>query len=569
MTMNPPATLESEKIQQVSNPATPRSKRLRWFGGIVAVLFVVGASIWWMKGSAWETKPRGDSSRQEVKHEPAAAAEGVAPAPESVTMTREQQQAVGLRTAKVASGTAFDVLSAPGQVVPNELQYAFITPRAAGVVRTVNARIGQQVKAGELLATIDSAAVGEARLELYTREQTLEVAKAEADWEEMVYRNTQELLEHLRKGENPEAIQRRFVDRTVGENRERLLTAYAQYRLAQATIERNRELHSQKLITPKQFQEVTAAFEVAQATYESLMDEMGYEAKLANTRAQQAKHQAETAVRTAQERLRIFGVKADGTEPAVKGAKLAGVKAEGTRGATKADGESSAEPPKDRAARYESKPAAALTEGRADSEAAPVSTYSIWAPFDGTILDREMIVPGVAVDTTHRLFTMANLATVWVEASVHEGDFNLLGRSGAGGKIRFRSPAYEDLVFDGEVIYSGDLVDEKSRTVKLLAKAENPDRLLKPGMFVEVEIMNPRDEAAAQVPASAVLTEEGRSFVYVKTSAEKFVRREVVPELPRGGVVTIRSGLKEGEEVVVEGEFKLKALSVQLVSTEE
>jgi multidrug resistance efflux pump len=148
-------------------------------------------------------------------------------------------------------------------VAPNESQYAFITPRAAGVVRTVNARIGQSVHAGDLLATIDSPAVGEARLELYTKLQTLEVAKAEADWEEMVYRNTNELIDHLRKGESPEEIQRRFVDRAVGENRERLLTAYAQYRLARATIDRNRELHAQKLIATKQFQEVTAGYEVA------------------------------------------------------------------------------------------------------------------------------------------------------------------------------------------------------------------------------------------------------------------------------------------------------------------
>jgi Cu(I)/Ag(I) efflux system membrane fusion protein len=53
------------------------------------------------------------------------------------------------------------------------------------------------------------------------------------------------------------------VDRAVGENRERLLTAYAQYRLARATIDRNRELHAQKLITTKQFQEVTVGYEVA------------------------------------------------------------------------------------------------------------------------------------------------------------------------------------------------------------------------------------------------------------------------------------------------------------------
>lgn len=484
-----------------------------------------------------------------------------------ILFSEEEQKIVGLRTAKVTSDTVPHVLSAPGQVAPNESQYAYITPRAAGVVRTVNAHVGQLVRAGDLLATIDSPVVGEARLELYTRLQELEIAKAQSEWEEMVYHNTHELIGLLRKGESPEEIQRRFVDRAVGDDRERLMTAYAQYRLAIATVERNRELNAQKLITPKQFQEVTAGYEAAQATYQSLMDQTGFEAKLADTRARQAKRQAETAVRTAEERLRILGVKPDGTEPEMAGGKVAGVKSDETLAAPEtsqaretvladATGENSTAV----------KPVGVSPDSAMNMRDAPVSTYSIRAPFDGTILDREMIVPGVAVDTTHRLFTMANLSSVWIEASVHEGDFDMLASSQEGSEVRFRSPAYLDREFEGTVIYSGDLVDEKSRSVKLLAKAANPDRLLKPGMFVEVDILSPRKKAAVQIPASALLDEGSRTFVFVKTAPDRFVRREVDAEAPRGDLVTIRRGLETGDEVVIEGEYKLKALSVQLAS---
>ena len=58
----------------------------------------------------------------------------------------------------------------------------------------------------------------------------------------------------------------RLQDRAVGENRQKLMTAYAEYRLAKATIERNRDLYDQKLITPKQFERVNASYEVVQAT---------------------------------------------------------------------------------------------------------------------------------------------------------------------------------------------------------------------------------------------------------------------------------------------------------------
>jgi membrane fusion protein, heavy metal efflux system len=544
-------------VRSASRPVLVRSWFARGIGWVVMGLLVVGALAWWLVGRSRESGSRAakDPAREAAKTNRGAAgvANGHAPPQrEVVRLGVDQQRAVGLRTAPVTSGISYDVLTAPGRVAPNETQYAYITPRAAGVVRSVNAHVGQDVRAGDLLATIDSPVVGEARLELYTRLQTQEVARAQAAWQETIYQNTLELIKALQKGESPEEIHRRFKDRAVGENRVKLITAYAQYRLAIATIERNRELFAQNLITPKQFQQVNADFEVAQATYQSLMDQMGYEARLANTRARQAEQQAEAAVRTAQERLRILGVQPDGTEPEVAGGKVVGVQSDGTL------------PASEKAGPAVEKPETILPPAK-DKEKAPVSTYSIWAPFDGTILDREMIVPGVAVNTAHRIFTMANLATVWIEANVHEGDFSMLARS-RNGKVRFQAPAYPGREFEAEVIYAGDLVEERSRTVKLLARAQNPERLLKPGMFLEVEVLSPKPEPADQVPTSALLTQGDRTFVYVRTGPERFERREVIAGTAYDGKVAVRRGLEPGEEVVVEGGSKLKALSVQLAS---
>jgi membrane fusion protein, heavy metal efflux system len=522
----------------------------------VAVLtgaMILGAAAWWSLGGSRggdQAEARGARPAPEV----ASVARAAPPVGQAgtVRIDEEQQRAVGLRTAPVTSGISYDVLTAPGRVAPDETQYAYIAPRAAGVVRSVNAHVGQDVRAGDLLATIDSPVVGEARLELYTRLQTQEVARAQVAWQEAIYRNTLELINALQEGQSPEEIHRRSANRAVGENRAKLITAYAQYRLGIATIERNRELFAQDLITPKQFQQVNADFEVAQATYQSLMDQMEYEARLAYTRARQAQQQAEAAVRTAQERLRILGVKPDGTEPEVASGKVVGVQPDGTL------------PASEEAGRAVEKPETILPPAK-DKEKAPVSTYSIWAPFDGTILDRDMIVPGVAVDTAHRLFTMANLATVWIEADIHEADFSMLARS-RNGKVRFRAPAYRGREFEAEVIYTGDLVEERSRTVKFLARAQNPERLLKPGMFLEVEVLSPEPEPAARVPTSAVLTEGDRTFVYVRTGPEQFERREVIVGTIYEGMVVIRAGLRSGEEVVVEGGFKLKSLALHLRS---
>jgi multidrug efflux pump subunit AcrA (membrane-fusion protein) len=479
----------------------------------------------------------------------------------------EQQRLIGLKIERVTLGTAHEVLTAPGRVAPDETRFAQITPRAAGVIRTVNTVVGQEVRAGEVLATVDSPEVGKARLDLYTQLQAMEVARARAEWQETVYNNALELAKSLQRGDSPEEIHRRFEHRAVGEDREKLMTAYTHYRLAEASYARKRDLYDQKIITELPLHEARAQYEVDLASYQTLMDQMEYRTKLALTQARQALRQCETAVRVAREQLRILGIRAGegGIEPTALQAEMGGPgKTSNTRGTSEA---TMASPPS--GGERGDSPAEAIptVDGRMVVEETPVSAYALRAPFDGTILDRESIVPGVYVGTTHRLFTLANLSSVWVEANVHESDFGLLSGS-RGGRVKFRSPAYPDREFDGEVIYTGDLVDEKSRAVKLLARADNPERLLKPGMFVEVKILNRDPRPALQIPATALLTEGESTFVYVKTGPERFERRDVETADAEGERVTVRRGLEAGEEVVVEGGYKVKAEAMRLASSQ-
>ena len=358
---------------------------------------------------------------------------------------------------------------APGRVAPNETQYAYITPRAAGVVSSVTAHVGQDVRSGDLLATIDSPEVGNVRLELYTRHQALQMANAQAGWQQMIYRNTFELIERLEKGETPEQIHKAFAQRPVGENRERLITAYAQYRLAIATIERNRQLFAQNLITLKHYEQVNASYEVAQATYQSLMDQMGYETRLANTRAQQAKKQAETAVRVAQERLRILGVKPDGTELEIEAGKLVGHEHDETLLATEKGASSAAV-----------KPQMILPLGRGEGErgtsrsSPPSAPTALWAPFDGIDPrprdDRSRASPSTRPTGSSRW-------PIWRRSGSRptsmKGDYRYARpQPEARGKIRFRSPAYRGL----ECSRARSLIPETSSKSRAGRSSSSPRR---------------------------------------------------------------------------------------------
>jgi membrane fusion protein, heavy metal efflux system len=500
------------------------------------------------------------TARPETRAQPGATA-GV------VHLEPGQQRAIGLKVEKASFAEASDLLQAPGQVVPDETKFAYITPRAAGVVREVAAHEGQQVKAGNLLATIDSPEVAQARFDLYTRLQEVEIARDQADWQETVYHNTISLLERLKAGDSPEEIHRLFQDRPVGANREQLITAYAKERLAKATLDRKTSLNQQRIISVEQYQQTRAAYEAAEAAYKSLTEEMEYTARLARTQAQQSLKKASTALRVARERLRVLGVRTDGTEPPVEGGKVVGVKPDGTMPAGP-DEAQDIRPEKILPGAREAdggvlSPAGARDGGGPPPSERPVSTYSIWAPFDGTILDRMLIVPGVYVDTTHRIFTLADISTVWVEVHVHESNYALI-TGGRDPQVRFTSPAYPGQTFEAEVVYKGDMVDPKSRTLKLLARAQNPGRLLKPGMFVDVDIRMPSGRRAALLPASAILSEGDAHLVFVQVAPGRFERRVVVTGSERGDRIEVLKGVEPGDLVVSEGTFKLKAESIRL-----
>jgi len=192
-----------------------------------------------------------------------------------------------------------------------------------------------------------------------------------------------------------------------------------------------------------------------------------------------------------------------------------------------------------------------------ENAAALPSRIAIRAPIAGTVIERT-ITNGQFVGAENTpLVTLADLATVWVQADVFERDLHSIA---AGQKADVTTAAYPADHFSAQVARIGTVVDAQTRTAKMRFVVANPGFRLKPGMFTTVALQLPSQNNALTAPAKAVFVENGRSYAYLQTSADTFARR-AVETLPAGADrIRITRGLSSGDRIVSEGVLLLRAL---------
>ena len=150
------------------------------------------------------------------------------------------------------------------------------------------------------------------------------------------------------------------------------------------------------------------------------------------------------------------------------------------------------------------------------------------------------------------LFRINGLGTVWVNAEVRESD---AGAVQVGSAVEARTAALPGKVFKGKVEYIYPRLETQTRTVRARLSFDNPGVQLKPGMFAEVSLFGRTREGTLLVPTEAVIRTGERSVVILAEGEGRFRPANVKVGDDREGQTEILSGLKEGEEVVVSGQF--------------
>ena len=188
------------------------------------------------------------------------------------------------------------------------------------------------------------------------------------------------------------------------------------------------------------------------------------------------------------------------------------------------------------------------------------SQVPIVAPFAGRVIARDL-TKGELVETANKLFVVADLSTVWVVANVSEKDVSYVQHATTvpNQPVEVHVTAYPDDVFQGTVVYVGDVLDTATRTMQVRLTLANPTGRLKPEMFATIRVSSEPAADVLVVPEAAIQHDRDRSFVFVQQEPGVFEARTVRLGDKNGTFAEVLEGLREGEVVVREGAFTLKS----------
>jgi cobalt-zinc-cadmium efflux system membrane fusion protein len=180
------------------------------------------------------------------------------------------------------------------------------------------------------------------------------------------------------------------------------------------------------------------------------------------------------------------------------------------------------------------------------------SVNNVLATIDGEIVERK-ITKGQVVQPAEALFTVADLDSLWAIAEVPESAAYLIRK---GQKSSINVPALRNQTIEGVISHVDSIVNPTTRTVLVRMDVPNQSGQVKPGMLATMLIdSEPRERLL--VPLEAIVREDNYDYVYVREDDDRY-RMVQVKLGPEGkGFRPVRSGLKEGAEIVVQGAYHL------------
>lgn len=484
-----------------------------------------------------------DAAPPDLDAKPGAVGAGGDGAPaDLVRLTPVAVRNAGIKTEVVHDASTQDPLTVPGTIKASTGGVAKVTPPVAGRVTGFLVNLGDAVRAGQPLATLDSLDVAQAQAAV--RQAQSEVRQAAAR-----VQTAQAQVQQARDRERSAGIALRRQDALAragafsqspmqaaqseqSQARSELLQAQAELGNKAVTVRRDEALLTDGLLAQKELdlaqterQQSGIRLDQAQARVALARKALARERSVFSQGllSQQATQTAQAEVRAAQADVRRAQIDVQGSRTAVVGAR---------------DAEAAAR----------ANLSAILGHGRAGRG----GQITLLAPVSGVVTQRVATL-GEAVERSSPMMVIEDLSSVTAQANVGEQD---VARVRVGQPVTVMLASYPGQRFTGVVQGLGSDLDPKTRTLPVRCLVENRSGRLRPEMFAQVAIATDAARPAVLLPAAAIVADGEDRFVYV-ASGGGYRKRPVKVGTASGGRAEVRSGLRNGERVVTSGAFVL------------
>ena len=422
----------------------------------------------------------------------------------------ETARQAGLEIAKVKKRIVNDLVRCNAEVEYARNRYAQISSRVSGVIHEVTKDLGSRVTAGETLAILDSFEVGSAKAELLRLVAVRETAETKVERAKSLFDRANRIEVRLAAVE--------------------FLKSKALLEVRQKDVDREQRLVARKSGSEKALLEARAALAEADAETRANHKKLGLFGIDTNVIAKLDWQDIET--------LEGRGSTSEQTLLTARIA-LRTVVAQITAARNRLS-----------------------TLGLTDEEIEVVirdqdtsSHLPLIAPFDGVVVELGA-VRGEVVDTSKRLFGIADPSKMWAMLDVYPND---LVRVRAGQRVALAVDGLRGESFHGKVTWVSTHVDRRTRTIKVRAELGNPAGLLLAEMFGTATItVHDGNSPVLVVPKDAVQWEGCCNVVFIRHTDTLYETRKVRLGLEDEDFYVAETGLVEGENVVTTGSFLLK-----------
>ncbi|GAA5505093.1 efflux RND transporter periplasmic adaptor subunit [Novipirellula caenicola] len=408
-----------------------------------------------------------------------------------------------------------------GRLDYDQNRHVSIRSACEGILTEILGQPGNEVTRGQVVARIISPEVGQARSEVQSRLAALQLAENEQIRQSEICNGVQELVTLIRSGESPENIVTGMATESLGDYGRTLIEAYARMRSAIAIADGSREAADVGAIAGRIQTEREREKQTSEAALASLIDQALFDAKQQCKQSAAAAEAAQRDVDIALQRLNAL------LGPAAR------VVTQDSFSQVKND---------------------------------TLSSVDLVSPIDGTVEER-LLTATERVSVGVPIFTIADTSHLWAEADIRQSDWGAI-TVGLGQIVTITAPAIANTSFEGKVIVVGRRVDVATGAAPLVAAITSSDSRLRPGMFIRMIVPTNAARDVIAVPTKAVVVHENQTFVFVADSESEFRRVDVTTGEQQNEMTEITAGIKVGDQIVVEGVFKLKS-EILLASEEE